>query len=148
MKIQHIVKEIEKFEGNHIRDNGDVYIAPSNMDKFAGYIENCEVIESILVTPYLINLEDKSLYELLYYTFEMEVLEKSNSNYIEYAKGNVLPEEITRNIKPKAVVDRKDKKFYIKALNDYLKAMKNMAFEVDRKSDTSLLNAQLFYQIF
>jgi hypothetical protein len=148
MKIQQIIKEIEQFEGNHTRNDGDIYITPSNMDKFAGHMENCEVVASILITPYLINLKDKSLYELLYYTFEMEVLEISNSNYIEYAKENVLPEEITRNIKPKAVVNGKDKDFYIKALNDYLKAMKNMAFEDNRKSDTSLLNAQLFYQIF
>lgn len=118
------------------------------MDKLATYLESCEDIDTILITPYLINLKDKSLYELLYCAFEIEMLNISNSNYIDYAEGNVLPKEITNNIKPKALVDKKDKNFLSKALSDYLKAMKNMTFEQDRKHDTRLDSAELFYQIF
>lgn len=148
MRIQQIIREIEKLNGNHFRESGDIYISPSNMDKLATYLENCEDIETILITPYLINLKDGSLYELLYYAFEVDVLDISNSNYIDYAEGNVLPKEIICNIKPKAVVARKDKHFLLRVLYDYLKAMKHMTFKQDRKHDTRLENAELYYQIF
>lgn len=148
MRIQHIISEIEQFDGNHVRENGDIYISPSNMDKFETYLENCDDIETILITPYLINLKDGALYELHYYEFEIEMLNASKSNYVEYAEGNMLPKEIIDNIKPKAIIAKKDKDFLLKVLHDYLKAMRHMTFEQDRKCDKRLENAELFYQIF
>ncbi|WP_339061078.1 hypothetical protein [Tepidibacillus marianensis] len=149
MRIQEIIKRIENFEGNLIRRNGAIYISPANMDKFVAYLETCEEIETLLITPYLINLKDEALYELHYYEFEIEVVSNgSESSYVEHAKHNALPEEIIRNIKPKAMTAKKDKQFFLSALHDYLKAMKGMTFEYDRKSDKSLWNAELFYQIF
>jgi hypothetical protein len=79
------------------------------------YLENSVEIETILITPYLINLKDGALYELHYYEFEIEVLYVPKSNYVEYAEGNILTKEITNNIKPKAVVSQKDKSFLLKA---------------------------------
>jgi len=148
MRIRQIIKEIKQLNGNYIRGNGDIYISPANMDKLAAYLENCEDIETILITPYLINLKDGGLYELLYYEFEVEVLNISNSEYIDYTEGNVLPKEITSNIKPKAIIARKDRSFLLRVLHDYFKAMKNMTFVQDRKSNLRLDKAELFYQIF
>lgn len=148
MRIQEIIKKVENFEGNLIRKNGAIYISSSNMDKFVVYIESCEEIETLLITPYLVNLKDEALYELHYYEFEIEVDNGLESNYIEHAKLNALPEEIIRSIKPKAVTAKKDRQFFLSALRDYLKAMKEMTFEYDRKSDKGLLDAELFYQIF
>lgn len=149
MRIQEIIEKIENLEGNLIKKNGAIYISPSNMDKFVAYLKTCGEIETLLITPYLINLKDEALYELHYYEFEIEVdNNESESNYIEHAKLNALPEEIIRSIKPKAVTAKKDRQFFLAALRDYLKAMKEMTFEYDRKSDKSLLDAELFYQIF
>lgn len=148
MRIHQIIREIEQLDGNHVRENGDIYISPSNMDKLVTYLVNCDDVETIFITPYLINLRDRGLYELLYYAFEVEVHDRVNSAYEEYEEGNVLPKEITSNLKPKAVVDRKDKSFLQKAIHGYLDAMRNMTFEQDRKSDTRLADAELFYQIY
>lgn len=148
MRIHQIIREIEQLDGNHVRENSDIYISPSNMDKLATHLENCDDVETILITPYLINLKDRGLYELLYYAFEVAVHDRVNSAYVEYARGNVLPKEITSNLKPKAIVDRKDKNFLQKAIRRYLDAMKNMTFEQDRKSDARLADAELFYQIY
>ncbi|NMA64903.1 MAG: hypothetical protein GX957_01510 [Clostridiaceae bacterium] len=148
MGIKQIMKKIEQLDGNYIRESGDIYISPANIDKLGIYLENSDDIETILITPYLINLKDGALYELHYYEFEIEVLNIPKSNYVEYAEGNILSKEITSNIKPKAVVSQKDKNFLLEALQDYLKAMGQMAFEQDRKHDKRLENAELFYQIF
>lgn len=148
MRIQQIIKEIGQLNGNYIRNSGDIYISPANIDKLEIYLENSDDIETILITPYLINFKDGALYELHYYEFEIEVLNVPKSNYVEYVEGNILPKEITNNIKPKAVVSQKDKTFLLKALYDYLKAMGQMTFEQDRKHDERLENAELFYQIF
>lgn len=148
MRIQQIIREIEQLNGNYIRESRDVYISPANIDKLGIYLENSDDIETILITPYLINLKDGVLYELHYYEFEIEVLNVPKSNYIEYAEGNILPKEITNNIKPKVVVAQEDKNFLLKALHDYLKAMGQMTFEQDRNHDKRLKNAELFYQVF
>ena len=148
MRIQQIIKEIEQLNGNYIRESGDIYISPANIDKLRLYLENSDDIETILITPYLINLKDGVLYELHYYEFEIEALDVPKSNYVEYAESNILPKEITNNIKPKVIVYQKDKAFLLKALDDYLKAMSQMTFEQDRRHDKRLENAELFYQIF
>jgi hypothetical protein len=148
MKTQQIINEIQKMNGNYIRESGHVYISPSNMSKLGIYFENSDDVETILITPYLINIIDEALYELHYYEFEIEVLNVSKSNYLEFSGGNILPNEITNNIKSKAVVSQKDKRFLIKALQDYLTAMGQMTFEQDRQHDKRLENAELFYQIF
>ncbi|NLD49418.1 MAG: hypothetical protein GX660_19865 [Clostridiaceae bacterium] len=148
MRIHQVIREIEQLDGNHVRENGDIYISPSNMENLATYLENCDDVETILITPYLINLKDRGLYELLYYAFEIEVQNRVNSAYVDYAEGNVLPKEITSNLKPKAVIEKKDKNFLQKAIYEYLETMKNMTFEQDRKSDARLSDAELFYQIF
>lgn len=148
MRIQQIKKEIEQLSGNYIRESSDIYISPANIDKLGIYLENSDDLETILITPYLINLKEGALYELHYYEFEIEVLNVSKSNYVEYAEGNILPEEITNNIRPKVVVAQEDKNFMLKALYDYLKAMEQMTFELDKNHDKRLENAELFYQIF
>lgn len=148
MRLQQIIKEIGQLNGNHIRESGDIYISPVNIDKLGMYLENSDDIETILITPYLINLKDRALYELHYYEFEIEVLNVPKSKYVEYAEGNILPKEMTNNIKPKAVVSQKDKNFLLKALQGYLKTMGQMTFEQDRKHDKRLENTELFYQIF
>lgn len=148
MRIQQIMKKVEPLNGNYIRESGDIYISPANIDKLGIYLEISDDIETILITPYLINLKDGALYELHYYEFEIEMLNVSKSYYVEYPEGNILPKEITNNIKPKAVVSQKDKSFLLKVLHDYLKAMGQMTFEQDRKHDKRLEDAELFYQIF
>jgi len=148
MAIESIIEKTLNAKGNYCRNSGDIYISPTNMESFAKYLDSCNDISSILITPYLVNTEDGALYELHYYEFMLEVLDTPQSYFIEYSKSNTLPEEIVNNIKPKAVVAKNDKDFLIKSLENYLKNMKGMAFEQDRNSNKRLEKANLFYQIF
>jgi len=118
------------------------------MEGFVDGLKNCNDTISILLTPYLVNIEEDALYELHYYEFELEMLDVDHSYYIEYMENNSLPKEIVNNIKPKAIVAKSDKAFLIESLQNYLKSMRKMVFEEDRKSDIRLQDAGLYYQIF
>ena len=148
MTFKTIIEITEGSTGNHIRGKGDIYISPTNMETFVDLLEKCNGVLRMSIIPYLINTEDMALYELLYYCFDVEMLDIPRSYFIEFPKGNVLAEEIVNNIKPKIVVAKNDKSFLIKTLKDYLKSMNKMAFEEDRNSDKSLEKAELFYQIY
>jgi len=148
MNIETILKKTIEDKENHIRGNGDVYITPKNMESFTNYLKNCDCVPNLLVTPYLINTKEDALLELHYYEFELEVLDVPQSYFVEYPDGNNLPEEIIKNIKPKAIVAKNDKTFSIDSLRHYIRYMQGMEFEKDRNSNKKLEKADLFYQIF
>ncbi|MCL2163706.1 MAG: hypothetical protein FWH55_04765 [Oscillospiraceae bacterium] len=148
MTTEDIIKKTLGNKGNYCRGNGDIYISPMNMGNFVNYLDDCDDVPSVLITPYLINTEDDDLYELHYYEFELEAQDTAQSYFVEHQEGNVLPEEIVKSIKPKVIIAKNDKAFLIKSLHNYLKSMERMDFEQDRNNNKRLEKAVLFYQIF
>lgn len=148
MSIEIIIKKIQGLNGNFCHREGDIYISPINMESLVSFLENDNNISSILITPYLISSKNNTLYELHYYEFELEVLDIPQSHLIKYDKNNILQKEIVDKISPKAVVAKNDKDFFMKALKNYLKAMKTMTFEEEKNNNEKLTNSKLFYQIF
>ena len=146
MKFDNLVEIIENMEGNYSSKTGGLYILPANIERLSEMINNCDDLQSILITPFLITVNG-GLYELHYYEFEIEIGNVSKSYYVEYQQGNVLPPEIIKNIKPKAMVSNKDKDFFINAVDDYFTAMRKMTFESDRLSNIALNDANLYFQI-
>lgn len=147
MNFTEHIKYIQSMSGNFENNTGDCFITPENIEKLPLLLRDCDDIQGILITPYLITKDD-NLYELHYYEFELEVSDESKSCYAEYPKSNSLPLEIVENIKPKAIVSKKDKTFFVDALDKYLVAMKRMGFLYDKTSIPDLQDANLFFQIF
>jgi hypothetical protein len=142
------IKKIKEMADNHYRENGDIYIADANMGRLLKCIEACSELPSILITPYLINLSDGALYELHYYEMEFEVIDTPRSYFVEHNGDNKLPPEIAYNLKPKAVIAKNDKEFFLNSLNHYLRKMSDMTFEEERKTNKRLIETKLFYQVF
>ncbi len=88
-----------------------------------------------------------SLYELHYYEFDIE-LRGDRSYYLEYDPRNILPAEITENLKPQAVIAVGDGLCFSDMVTKYLSSMTNMKFKEEKECYPELHNAQLFYQIF
>lgn len=103
---------------------------------------------NILITPYLIIEDYNIVYELHYYEFELEIIDIQKSYFVEHPQGNILPKEITKNIKPKGIVAAGDKKFYLKSLCNYLIKMRKMEFLYDKEKDKRLEKSELYFQIF
>ena len=148
MKFETIRQEIEGAIENFHTAHGDIYITSENMKKFANTLSNCDDEQEVLIVPYLINLEEGGTYELLYYQFLIEILDVSQSHFLEFHPKNVLPREIVEKIKPKAVVPSGDKAIFVNVLQEYLAKMDEMLFEECRNADERLKAAKLFYQIF
>jgi hypothetical protein len=148
MKLEDVINRMRELEGNYNSQCREVYFSPENIKKFLLDIACCENFKEMLITPYLINIENKCVYELTYYEFSIDMTDVKKSYFIEYSETNILPKEITENIKPKVVVAKDDKDFLIKALQNYLKSMSDMLFEEERKADDRLNLAKLFYQFF
>jgi hypothetical protein len=146
-KLETIITKIESFQGNH-ESAESIYISPTNMKTFATFLQDCEDFQEILITPYLVNLEDDSRCELLYYEFTLELQEIPLPYFMDYDPENTLPKEIINNIKPKAIAAKKNKKFLVDALSSYLDNMDKMSFSEVRCSDERLKFAKLFYHIF
>lgn len=141
-----IVQEALQREGNLQRYN-HIYITPQNMMYFRQDVIDYGVMPDILITPYLISNDGGSLYELHYYEFDLDI-GGNKSHYIEYNAKNSLPEEITKNIKPRAVIADGDIEFYVSALSNYLYAMNKMQFKEDREHYPQLKNAPLYFELF
>jgi len=148
MTLNAINKEIESADGNLHTAYGGIYITSENMKSCATLLTSCEDNQEILITPYLINLEEGGTYELLYYQFVIELLDVPQSYFLDFHPQNALPKEIVDNIKPKAVIPNGDKALLANVLLEYLAKMDAMSFEADRNANERLKNAKLFYQIF
>ena len=148
MMFEDAIKKIENSEGNYCRSSGTTYISPENMKIFANYLTQCEDIQDMLVTPYLINLEDSAISELLYHQFMIEILDVSRVSFLEFPSGNTLPKEIVDNIKPKVTVPKGNRETLSIILNEYLTKMDEMLFAEYRNCSKSLEKAMLFYEIF
>jgi len=151
MLFEKILKEINCLNGNYRSPTSIVeaiYIAPENMKELTRLLEYCDDIEGMLITPYLINTTNYALYELHYYEFSLDICNVVSSYYIEYNVNNTLPKEIVERIKPRAVIAKGDRCFYLNALQNYLSSMDGMSFEEDRNAYEVLKTASLFYQIF
>lgn len=148
MKFNNLVEIIQNMDGNYSGKTGGLYILPANIEKFPEMINSCDDIQSILITPFLLNTASETLYELHYYEFEIEVSDIPKSYYVEYPQGNMLPKEIVESIKPKAVASKGDRAFYVNALDQYFTAMRKMTFESDKLAITALNKANLYFQIY
>lgn len=152
-----ILAEILRMPGNiqirkeitytHLR-NELTYIHPENLLKLPALLNICENLEDILITPFLINVINGNVYELVYYKFEIEVTDSNESYYLEYNQTNSLPEEITTNIKPKAVVSKQDKKFYVDAIQKYLNSIMKMTFESEIALNPALEELNVYFRVY
>ena len=148
MKFYELIEQINNMNGNYKHNGKSLYILSDNIKDMPSRLADCEDFQSILITPFLINTETVSVYELHYYEFGLEVTDKQKSHFIDYPHKNMLPLEIIENIKPKAFVFSNDKAFFVAALNDYLIAMSRMNFEEDRLAIPALNSSRLYYQIY
>ena len=145
MTITNLINDIERLQGNLTIGNG-VYISALNMDRFSERLEGIDTTQGILVTPYLI-MNKSMRCELLYYEFDVEVRGKK-THYVDYNPNNLLPAEITENLKPQIIIAVGDKNSYKNAVKKYLTNMSKMEFAVEKEHYPELQNAQLFFQIF
>jgi len=148
MEFDDLLKEILSMEGNYRNNTGDMFISITNITRLLYAMKKGGKIQSVLITPFLINLKTATFYELHYYEFEIEVCDISASKYVEHLKGNILPKEITDNIKPKVFIAKEDKNFFIASLQKYLDAMMKMQFIFEKKSISSLNDSVLFFQLY
>jgi len=145
MTLKKVISNTKTMQGNLYRGT-EAYILGANMRCFAEKLSDVDARQGILITPYLI-ADDGGLYELHYCEFDVEV-RGDKSYYVDYNPGNVLPKEITENLKPQAIIAVGDKKSYTKAVKEYLENMSKMEFSEEKESHPTLKNAQLFFQIF
>lgn len=148
MKYQEITAAIVDMPGNFQMKKRETYINPENFLKLPTFLKTCENLENILIIPYLINISNGNIYELVYYKFEIEVTEFEESYYLNYEETNRLPDEITSYIKPKAFVSKHDKKFYVDAVQQYVHSLMNMTFECEIAKIPSLNEFKLYFQIY
>jgi len=66
MKFINIVEQIKSMDGNYFRKTGEPYILPVNIEKIPEMINSCDDVQSILITPFLVNTVNGTLYELHY----------------------------------------------------------------------------------
>lgn len=144
MIIQSLIKKIMRLSGN-IQRGHEIYISPQNMEYFAEQLSGIDAQQGILITPYLI-IEGSSIYELHYYEFDIEVRNEA-SHFNDYAPKNSLPDEITENLKPQAIIVTGDTKFYQESVSWYLKKMQKMKFSDVKSCYPEFQNSHLFYQI-
>ena len=148
MKLETIIEKLSAHKGNFQR-YGSIYIAPENMKKLANFTDFSNEPGALFISPYLIDTEDDGgIYELLYYAFSLAVKDVSQSHYVEHLSENALPQEIIKNIYPKAIIAENDDVFFQAAVLNYLENMDNMRFEKDKDAHESLVRATLVYQIF
>ena len=72
----------------------------------------------------------------------------TESFYEKHPIGNILPNEIIKNIYPKATASINDRMFCINAIAHYLKAMSKMEFKSDKLAIPELNHFELFFQIY
>lgn len=145
MRISEAIRTVYAQNGNLHRYNS-IYITPSNLESFVKLIQDCQTMQGILITPFLISQDPGAVFELHYYEFDIDVFDGA-SHFVEYNKRNCLPSEITKNIKPKAIISPGDKQFYITALKHYISGMEKMTFADILTHYPQLQNAELFYQV-
>jgi len=143
-----LVELIQQMSGNYCRRTDDIYILPSNVEKLTVLLNSCDDFHSILITPFLLNIKNDTIYELHYYEFEIEIRDIQKSHYLDYAKENILPKEIIENIKPKAIISVGDNAFMTNALNSYFTAINKMTFDSDKQSIAALEDSSLYFQIY
>lgn len=99
-----------------LRGYNEVYITPSALESFVKLIQECRTMRRILNTPCLISQDPDAIFELRYYEFHIDVLEGA-SHFVEYNERNCLPSEITKSIKPKAIVSPETSGFILPPCN-------------------------------
>ncbi len=145
METQNIIKQVLDLPGNLIRGK-KTYISQANMYRFAKMIGNADANRGFLVVPYMVS-KSGSLYELIDCQFDVSI-KGDSSYYVEHLTGNVIGSEITRSIKPQAIVAAGDNSFCEKAVGEYLDGMQKLKFEDEKKVFPEFNEAELVYQIF
>ena len=147
--MKDLIADICSGDGN-FRMN-EIYISPCNMDLFASKIAGDIELEDLLITPFLIDIKKKAVYELHYYEFFIEMSTVTSVCFCEYEKENKLAKEIVESIHPKAMVPFGDNMSYRNVVESYLYAMKHMKFETERKyllSVSSSTEYKLFFALY
>lgn len=143
---EKLVSYLEDMEGN-VSLNGEVYISLDNMCHIVKYIEINKEVPNILLTPYLVNSESETVYELLYHDFNIEV-KAGAKDICHYLEGNTLSEEINLNLKPGIVSDKSYCEFASEQISLYLVAISKFEFSNERLAYAELSNAKIYFQIF
>lgn len=144
--MNDIMEKLELRDENVILNN-NTYISQENMYGLLNVIKDSESVPSLLITPYLINVQELKIYELHYYEYDIEIT-SGLSEAKKYALDNNLPNEIIEGIIPGIIVNSKDYKFAVKELKSYLDSMGNMLFENIIKDYPIFSKRNLCYQIF
>ncbi|QIK86793.1 hypothetical protein G7061_09285 [Erysipelothrix sp. HDW6B] len=144
--MKEMIQDIMKKKSN-VSLNGSTYISPKNICGLLDIIEENKTVPSILITPYLINVEDLRVYELHDYEFDIDVTE-GETIVLKYNKNNSLPDELTKRINPGIRVSKDNYSFAINELRKYLDAMETMTFNDVTNTYSFLTKENLYYQIF
>jgi len=142
-----LMEKLSKLDGNlHIDQN--VYISSINMEELIKLIIDSKVVPSILITPYLIDSDEKGIYELYYCEFDVELHEEKGYVIKKQNKGNMLAKEINEKLSKGIIVNEMDYLVVAKQIQEYLAAMNTIDFSEEKESNESLENSSLYYQIF
>ncbi len=146
MNLKSITSKIKSLDGNYIM-KGSVYISNSNVKNLIILFE-VNPLESMLITPYLINEVSSKIYELHDYELSVEIIRTGKLTFVEYDENNILTNEVLDNFNPKIILKESDRTILIKYLTYYFNTLNELNFEEDRKSNENLESANLYYQIF
>ena len=148
MTIERTLEEFKNQKDGNIVIGDNIFISEQNMVKIVDLIKNCKKNSDMLITPYLVNVNFSTVYELLYYDFSVDVYDDIDSDIKKYNVSNLLPDEITSTLSPGIVTNKDDYEFVIEQLNSYFVAIRKMKFSEVRDSDIRMKDALLCFQIF
>lgn len=140
-----IIQMLEKMADNYHRHT--IFISSQNMKELPRIINDYQLVPDIFITPYLINKNDKSIYELLGYEYSVQVIDHKKEK-MKFNKKNALPKEVLDNITPGIRVDKQEYLYARDMIEHYLVAMDNMEFLEIKNVIPILSEAELYYQIF
>lgn len=130
---------------NNYRTGKNIYIHPENIKKVLS--SEKEVLD-LLITPFLIEVRNQEVYELLYYKTYSEVINDGKSETIAYNPNNLLSAEITSQIYPGAYINKRDISFFSEFWDSYFNSMGEMNFNDDSTAVKLLKKgAQIFYEV-
>lgn len=145
MQISQIIESTLSQPHNFHRGR-QIYISENNIHYFAGMLEQVNMENGFLITPYLLS-HTGTLYELHDYEFDVAIAE-SPSHYTKYSIQNQLPAEVVKQLYAQAVVAKGDFVFCKEAVSAYIKAMEMMSFREIKDIYPEFDDAKLVFQIF
>lgn len=139
-----IIKKLECMDNNY-RTKKNIYIHPENIKKILN--SETEVLD-LLITPFLIEEKEPTVYELLYYKTYSEAINEGESEPVAYNSNNSLSPEITSQIFQGAHINKNDITFFSTFWHSYFNAMEKMTFDDDTTAVRLLKKgAKIFYEV-